>query len=446
MSDWQHWANELAVAFVSGHWSVTGLVRQASRLWGRRSEWQQVLARNILGYFGKTVPDGATLTAFIRDEPGFVRAWNERYSEPEGPRRDISWAQDTMTPAAAAAGWQVPPLNSAGQLADWLRVAPAELDWFAGCKGRARGARLGPLHHYAYHWLTGRRGKARLLEIPKARLKAIQRRLLHEILAGVPVHEAAHGYRCSRSVATYVAPHAGRRVVLHFDLRQFFPSVRAARIHALFRTVGYPPSVARLLTGLCTNAVPEQVLRSRPTPDGEIERRFLSSHLPQGAPTSPALANLCAYRLDCRLAGLARSALAAYTRYADDLVFSGDETLQRCRRRFHVHVCRIALEEGFEVHTRKSHFMNQAVRQQVAGVVLNVRPNIRRAEFDTLKAILTNCARGGPRGQNREDRPDFRSYLAGRIAYVGMINPTRGRRLRELFDRISWETEETVGD
>jgi hypothetical protein len=339
----------------------------------------------------------------------------------------------------------VPQLSSPCQLAEHLRLTPAELDWFAGCKGRARGAGPGPLRHYAYHWLTGRHGRARLLEIPKARLKAIQRRLLHEILAGVPVHKAAHGYRRGHSVATYVAPHAGRGVVLHFDLRQFFPSVRAARVHALFRTAGYPPAVARLLTGLCTNAVPEDVLRSGPTPAGDIERRFLSSHLPQGAPTSPALANLCAYRLDCRLAGLARSVAAAYTRYADDLVFSGDETLQRCRRRFHVHVCRIALEEGFEVHTRKSQFMSQAVRQQVAGVVLNVRPNIRRAAFDKLKAILTNCARGGPRGQNREGRPDFRSYLAGRVAYFGMINPARGRRLRELLERISWEDDGTVG-
>jgi hypothetical protein len=273
--------------------------------------------------------------------------------------------------------------------------------------------------------------------MPKARLKALQRRLLHDLLDAIPPHPAVHGYRRGRSVATYVAAHAGRHVVLHFDLRRFFPSVRAARVHALFRTAGYPRAVACLLTGRCTNAVPPEVLTAGV--EGGDGRAFLGPHLPQGAPTSPALANLCAYRLDCRLEGLGRALGAAYTRYADDLVFSGDARLERCLRRFHVHVCRIALEEGFEVNTRKSHFMRQGVRQQVAGVVLNVRPNVRRDEYDRLKAILTNCARHGPRDQNREGRADFRSYLAGRIAYVAMINPSRGRRLRDLFERIRWE-------
>src|SRR6266446_5572440 len=181
-------------------------------------------------------------------------------------------------------------------------------------------------------------------------------------------------------------------MVLHFDLRDFFPSVRAARVHAVFRTAGYPVPVARLLTGLCTNVVPSDVWRAAP---GEGNRQpwslYRFPHLPQGAPTSPALANLCAYRLDCRLAALARALGAWYTRYADDLAFSGDAVLERGAQRFQVQVCRIALEEGFEVHTRKTRFMRQGVRQQVAGIVLNVRPNVCRKEYDRLKAILFNC-------------------------------------------------------
>jgi hypothetical protein len=272
----------------------------------------------------------------------------------------------------------------------------------------------------------------------------MQRRVLHEILDLVPPHDAAHGYRRGHSVASCVAPHCGRSVVLCVDLRDFFPSIRASRVHALFRTAGYPASVARLLTGLCTNSVPDDVLAQWPQREGRAaswasQQRFRFAHLPQGAPTSPALANLCAHRLDRRLAGLAASAGASYTRYADDLVFSGDRKLERCLRRFHVAVCRIALEEGFEVHTRKSRFMCQAVRQQVAGIVLNAHPNIDRYEYDRLKAILTNCARHGPHGQNRSGHADFRGHLAGRIAYVGMLNPVRGQKLRTLFDRIRWE-------
>jgi hypothetical protein len=142
--------------------------------------------------------------------------------------------------------------------------------------------------------------------------------------------------------------------------------------------------------------------------------------------------------VDRALAGLSKAVGARYTRYADDLVFSGDEEFERSLRRFHVHVCRIALEEGFEVNTRKSHFMRQGVRQQVAGIVLNSRPNVPREEFDRLKAILTNCARHGPAAQNRDGRADFRAYLAGRIAYIAMIHPERGWRLRHLFEKIRW--------
>jgi hypothetical protein len=166
---------------------------------------------------------------------------------------------------------------------------------------------------------------------------------------------------------------------------------------------------------------------------------FGDPHLPQGAASSPALANLCAYRLDCRLAALARSAGAAYTRYADDLAFSGGPELERCARRFHVHVCRIALEEGFEVHTRKTRFMRQGVRQQLAGVVVNSRPNLRRADYDRLKAILHNCVRHGPQSQNRDGHSDFRAHLAGRVAYWRWLNPERGARLRALFDRVAWD-------
>src|SRR5262249_46385399 len=158
-------------------------------------------------------------------------------------------------------------------------------------------------------------------------LKALQRRLLHEILERIPPHPAVHGYRRGRSVVTHAATHCGRRVVLCFDLRHFFPSVPAARVHGLWRTAGYPTEGARLLTGLCSTVVPEEVWQTAPGRDSsgaawEERQRFRSPHLPQGAPTSPALANLCAHRLDCRLHGLAQSLGAVYTRYADDLAFS----------------------------------------------------------------------------------------------------------------------------
>jgi len=142
--------------------------------------------------------------------------------------------------------------------------------------------------------------------------------------------------------------------------------------------------------------------------------------------------------MDCRLSGLASSAGAIYTRYADDLAFSGDRDFDRVVGRFQLHVCAIVMEEGFAVNHRKTRIMRRGVRQRLAGVVVNQHLNVIRADYDCLKATLTNCIRQGAHTQNRTNCQDFRAHLLGRIAFVEMLNPQRGARLRALFDRITW--------
>ena len=163
------------------------------------------------------------------------------------------------------------------------------------------------LRHYRYTQVSRASGPPRVLEAPKPRLKALQRRLLHELLDFVPVHPAAHGFVGGRSARTHAAAHVGRRVVVRVDLEDFFAGVTAARVFGIFRACGYPEGVAHVLTGLCTNAVPPE--QSVPG-HWRLSRRLAAPHLPQGAPTSPALANLAAFALDRRLrASRPRSAL-----------------------------------------------------------------------------------------------------------------------------------------
>jgi hypothetical protein len=171
-------------------------------------------------------------------------------------------------------------------------------------------------------------------------------------------------------------------------------------------------------------------------------QQLITRHLPQGAPTSPALANLAAHRLDRRLCGLAGSCGAEYTRYADDLTFSGGADLSRSRKRVETVLAVIAHEEGFALNHRKTLSMRSGRCQHVTGVVVNVRPNIRRAEFDRLKAILTNCVRHGPATQNRSGVPDFRAHLAGKLAQVKSLHPQRAEKLFRVFQQIKWD--ETV--
>ena len=165
---------------------------------------------------------------------------------------------------------------------------------------------------------------------------------------------------------------------------------------------------------------------------------YTHPHLPQGAPTSPALANRIAYRMDCRLRGLAESCRGVYTRYADDLAFSGGPDFARSIQRFATHVAAIVQEEGFAVYFRKTRAMRQGSRQQLAGLVANAGVNIPREHFDALKAVLTNCVRMGPESQNRSGLAQFKEHLAGRVAFVESVNPGKGERLREIFLRIGW--------
>ncbi len=442
MSNTELIARNLAAAFLSGTWSLRALLSRASQACGEPGRGLRPFIRRLLTDFPQNPGDRALelLTRRIYGHRAF------QFREEQKLFR-VFHVAPTMHPANdTAASWQAPALTTSTALADWLGLKPGELDWFADCHGHEWDVkRPGPLRHYSYRWLPKASGKWRLLEMPKTRLKTIQRRILHEILDRIPPHDAAHGFRRNRSIATYAALHCSQRIVMRFDLRHFFPSVRSSRIHAVFANAGYPAVVARLLTGLCTNAVPDDVWRLHPgddyysRPTWQEQRRFRYPHLPQGAPTSPALANICAYRLDCRLLGLANSMGGQYTRYADDLAFSGDRDLERSIRRFQVMVCRIALEEGFETHLRKTRFMRQSVRQQLVGVVVNQHLNMRRDEFDRIKAILHNCARHGLASQNREGHESFRSHLLGLVAHATMLNAARGERLRDMFDRINWD-------
>ena len=166
---------------------------------------------------------------------------------------------------------------------------------------------------------------------------------------------------------------------------------------------------------------------------------YLRRHLPQGAPTSPRLANLSAFSLDVRLSGLARAFGAAYTRYADDLTFSGPAAFGHSLRDFIPLVSQIIRQERFRVNRAKRQVLRANRALVVTGVVVNQKVNVPRRQFDRLKAVLTNCVREGPSTQNHAGHPRFAAHLRGRIAHVGQLNPARGAKLLALYDRIDWK-------
>ena len=432
----------LASSFLAGDLQVEQIIERSSQMLGRRWPWVPPLAnRFVRTYANRTRPRHRAVLRFLYGDAGFQRAW-ARHGDKLTVRHWLLPSQ-RVQPVAAAREWNLPRLETPVALAEWLGIASEELEWFADLKELCRKTRIARLQNYHYRVFEKYSGSVRLVEAPKGRLKKLQRQILGEILQKIPAHQAVHGFVKRRWIKTFVAPHVGQRVVLKMDLQDFFPSVVLARVQSFFRTIGYPEQVADLLGGICTNATPWDAWSRaggsvNPLKRRELHEMYRRRHLPQGVPTSPALANLCFYRADCRLVGLAKSAGAAYTRYADDLAFSGGPSFESRSERFCTHVAAILHEEGFRANHRKTRIMRSGVRQHLAGIVVNEKENVVRRDFDRLKATLTNCIRFGPASQNRDAHPEFRSHLDGRVSFVEAINPNRGKRLRGLFDRVLW--------
>jgi RNA-directed DNA polymerase len=335
--------------------------------------------------------------------------------------------------------WPVRPLQNISELAEFIDADIGRLQWLADARCWERHVPAEKLRNYRYTWHERSPSVVRLIERPKVELKRVQRLVLREILDALPPHEAAHGFRRGRSVVSHAAAHTGNRVVLRFDLEHFFASVYGGRVYGIFRAAGYPESVSHALTALCVNVVPQAEWHRAPVPDDprllaahtRLGLRLATPHLPQGAPTSPALASLAALGLDRRMSGLAARFGGTYTRYADDLAMSGDARLIRAAPRIRAAVAEIAREEGFRVNGRKSRLMTNAGRQELCGVVVNKHPNVSRYEYERLKAIVHNAARRGPDGVARE-------RLLGRIAWVESVNPRRGAKLRRTYAAINW--------
>lgn len=396
---------------------------------GGEQPWMRVLVTALRRFHSSAVDPEPDLAAWIRR--GLVAA--------EGSERLSLLHFSDVPPEMSESRWRVPALATPRELATWLGIGQHELVALADRAGLSRAASDPRRRHYRYAWIAKARAGHRLLEAPKRRLREVQRRILDGIVGCIAPHDAAHGFRTGHSVGGFAAAHVGRAVVIRVDLRDFFTSVTAARVAGLVRIAGYPSEVARVIASLCTHRTPRHVLATSPTPLTPGDRVHLDlPHLPQGAPTSGALANLAAYRIDVRVAALAARLGAHYSRYADDLVLSGDRDLAHAAPTLVARLGAIACEEGFALNFRKTRVMTAGDRQQITGLVVNSRLGVPRTDVERLRATLHNCVRFGPATQNRDGHPDFAAHLRGRVAWVASIDARKGARLRAEFDRIAW--------
>jgi RNA-directed DNA polymerase len=417
----------LAASLAEADWTFAGIeTHLRQRLPSRFQRQAPALARLLTKRCpGRVAPDPVRIARLLLDEPRVRQIVDFALRHRIVP--DFPLDLSRFRPPAPFDTIGLPALDNVEMLANWLSLPPRQLIRFADLNALSALSASHFAIHYRHHLIPRKSGGLRLIEEPKPLLKRLQRQVLRGVLDLIPAHPASVGFVVGRNCIEGAARHAGEEAVVAFDLSDFFPSIASSRVYGIFRAIGYPRTVARDLTGLCTTRTPPDLAQ---TPGLPMPGNLTTRHLPQGAPTSPALANLCANALDRRLAGLAASLDATYTRYADDLSLSGDRRIIPILIRA---VPAIVTEEGFRLNPAKTRVMTAASRQCVTGITVNQNVNIARADYDRLKATIHRL---GQPGDPRRNDPAFLARLSGRIGWVEQVNPTRGLKLRARLDLL----------
>ena len=317
------------------------------------------------------------------------------------------------------------PVRS-GERGPAFQAGSDQLAWL--CYHR-RAARV---DHYNRFSIPKRSGGSRRLASPKPLMRKAQRWVLEHIVEHLEPHTGvATAWRRGMSIKDNAERHAGKAIVVRIDVRDFFPSIGWKRVREVFQRCGYSEGVATLLSLLCTDA--ERVAVE--LDGGRFHVARGERVLPQGACTSPGIANYVVRRLDLRVDGLARSLGFTYSRYADDLIFSHEQDRGRADALIE-RVYTILRDEHFEPNEKKTAVMRRHRRQMVTGILVNGEPRISRRDCRRFRAIAHQCRAKGLDVVSASLGRDAASYLEGFLAYVHMINPDQAASLRAQVEGL----------
>lgn len=307
-------------------------------------------------------------------------------------------------------------ITSAGEIAALLGTSEQDLLLYA----------LNPF--YTPHRLRKRNGSVRLIEQPEKALKKMQEALNRYLQAVYfftrpkSVYGFARSYhlkRDRRNIITQARKHLGKECVIRLDLQDFFHSINAARVRDMFQGAPFhfPRPAATLLALLTT----------------------YNDRLPMGAPTSPILSNLVFLETDFHLEEVSKELGYAYTRYADDLIFSGANP----ENGFIPQISSLIEKQGFKVNTAKTRIQHNTFRQVATGIKVNFKPNVDRKYIRNIRAALHDWQQNGlitaaSRYNSHATTPDadpvqlYQASLFGKIAFVGQVRGKHDRIYRVL--------------
>ena len=320
----------------------------------------------------------------------------------------------------------VPFISSFLELSSALNLKPETLQWLVYERDSAK------IDHYTRFEIPKRTGGRRLISSPKPSLRRAQKWILDSMLNKLDTHSAAMAFRPKLSILDNAKLHANSKVVVRMDIKDFFPSITFARIRGFFESLGYNPGVSTVLSLICTDS-PRVTLKHL----GETYFvKVGSRNLPQGACTSPALANLIANKLDRRLQKYTQKVNWVYSRYADDLIFSSNTESMPPYRLIKA-VSMIVGDEGFIVNKKKTSIMRSPHRQVVTGLVVNKDVRISRKDLRRFRAFFHRCETQGLTNVSNDLGKDALSMAKGFLAYISMISPDLGTKISQKHLWIS---------
>lgn len=304
-------------------------------------------------------------------------------------------------------------------LAKIMKVRTSDLVWLSYERGASE------TDHYTRFEIPKRTGGTRLISSPRAHLRVVQQWINDEILAKLSPSDYCFAFRPGLSIVDNATKHLNKKLIVKCDLKDFFPSITFPRVRGYFEYLGYNPGIATVLALLCTDAP-----RARVTIKGKSTIVALGQRsLPQGACTSPALANLIASRLDSRLAGLSKAFGKGwiYTRYADDLTFSTDDAEAELGK-FLTAVKKITADEKFEIKPQKTRIMRSPMRQTVTGLVVGDSVRIPKASIKKVRALFHRIEKLGEEAVSNELGSNSINVAQGYWSYFHMVDPELAKK------------------
>ena len=270
--------------------------------------------------------------------------------------------------------------------------------------------------NYRLFFIPKKSGGWRKIEAPKKDLIEIQSWIKSNILEKLTISPFAKGFQKKLSIIDNAKEHVCKEIVINIDLEDFFPSITYHQVFKVFYYAGYKKQVCHLLTKLCTNS---------------------KNCLPQGSPASPILSNLICYSLDMRLNGLMKKFGYSYSRYADDMTFSGQKNL-----RFLVPYIRAIITDcGFKINENKLRYQYSFKQQMVTGLVVNNKITIPKKfikELDNAIYFINKFGLNDHMIHINCNKAFYKEHLFGLAYFVNMIDKNLGQKYLEKLSLLNW--------